>query len=120
MKHTSTLLTLGIAFALASLPAAAALVPTTHPLFDGDAVHEIHLTFTQPDYWTQLTDNFEDYDDPPYIEATFDWGTTHLQTIGVRFKGNSSYWGYYGLKKSFKLDHRRVRGRPGTVWPGQA
>ena len=22
----------------------------------------------------------------------------------MRFKGNSSYWGYYGLKKSFKLD----------------
>lgn len=104
MKHTTFLVTLGIALALTSMPAAAALVPATHPLFDGDAVHEIHLTFTQPDYWTQLTDNFEDYDDPPYLEASFDWGATHLQTIGVRFKGNSSYWGYYGLKKSFKLD----------------
>ncbi|MBZ0268629.1 CotH kinase family protein, partial [bacterium] len=82
----------------------AALLPQTHPLFDGDAVHEIHLTFAQPDYWTQLTDNFEDYDDPPYIEAEFDWGSTHLDAIGVRFKGNSSYWGYYGNKKSFKLD----------------
>lgn len=81
----------------------AALTPATHPLFDGDAVHEIHLTFDQTDYWTQLTENFENYDDPPYIEATFDWETTHM-TIGVRFKGNSSYWGYYGDKKSFKLD----------------
>ncbi|MFH1842596.1 MAG: CotH kinase family protein [bacterium] len=84
--------------------AGAALTPADHPLFDGDAVHEIHLTFDQADYWTQLTYNFEHYDDPPYIEATFDWDSTHLETIGVRFKGNSSYWGYYGLKKSFKLD----------------
>ncbi len=95
-----------VAFTVAGLgdAAGAALAPPTHPLFDGDVVHEIHLTFDQADYWTQLTDNFEDYDDPPYIEATFDWGSTHLETIGVRFKGNSSYWGYYGLKKSFKLD----------------
>jgi spore coat protein CotH len=83
--------------------AAAALVPATHPLFDGDAVHTISLTFAQSDYWTQLTDNFEDYDDPPYIEATLNWNSTTM-TIGVRFKGNSSYWGYYGDKKSFKLD----------------
>lgn len=65
--------------------AGAALVPATHPLFDGDAVHEIHLTFAQADYWEQLTDNFENYDDPPYIAATFDWDSTHLETIGVRF-----------------------------------
>jgi hypothetical protein len=84
--------------------AVAALAPPTHPLFDSDAVHEIHLTFHQPDWWDQLTYNFEHYDDPPYIAAEFDWSTTHLDSIGVRFKGNSSYWGYYGLKKSFKLD----------------
>lgn len=88
---------------MAAAPAIAALKPAAHPLFDGDSVHEIQLTFDQPDYWTQLTDNFENYDDPPYIEATFDWGATHM-IIGVRFKGNSSYWGYYGDKKSFKLD----------------
>ncbi len=72
-------------------------------MFDGDAVHDIYLTFEQSDYWTQLTDNYENYDDPPYIEATFAWESTNI-TIGVRFKGNSSYWGYYGDKKSFKLD----------------
>ena len=87
---------------LFALPVGAALVPADHPLFDGDAVHEIHLTFAQPDWWDQLTDNFE-LEDPPYIEATFGWESTNI-TIGVRFKGNSSYWGYYGLKKSFKLD----------------
>ena len=89
---------------LAAVPAPAALQPADHPLFDGDAVHEIHLTFSQADWWQQLTDNFENYDDPPYLEADFDWGAEHLASIGVRFKGNSSYWSYYGLKKSFKLD----------------
>ncbi len=84
--------------------AMAALSPTTHPLFDGDAVHEIHLTFNQSDWWSQLTDNFENYSDPPYLEAEFDWDSTHLSSIGVRFKGNSSYMSYNGYKKSFKLD----------------
>ena len=83
--------------------AAAALVPPTHPLFDGDAVHEIHLTFSQPDWWDQLVDNFEGLDDPLYLEAEFDWEALHFDSIGVRFKGNSSYT-YPGVKKSFKLD----------------
>jgi CotH kinase protein/Lamin Tail Domain/FlgD Ig-like domain len=84
--------------------AMAALVPASHPLFEEDAVHEIHLTFAQTDWWDQLTDNFENNDDPPYLEASFAWDSITLASIGVRFKGNSSYWGYYGLKKSFKLD----------------
>jgi len=82
----------------------AGLEPPSHPLFTGDAVHEIHLTFDQADWWDQLIDNYENYDDIPYIAAAFDWGATHLDSIGVRFKGNSSYFAYNGLKKSFKLD----------------
>jgi len=82
----------------------AALEPADHPLFDGDAVHEIHLTFHQTDWWNQLTYNYEHYEDIPYIEAEFDWGTVHFDDIGVRFKGNSSYMSYNGYKKSFKLD----------------
>ncbi len=84
--------------------AKAALVPPAHPLFDGDAVHEIHLTFPQADWWDQLTANFEGLEDPLYLEAAFDWGDFHLDRIGVRFKGNSSYTSYPGIKKSFKLD----------------
>lgn len=84
--------------------AQAALKPVEHPLFAGDTVHEIELTFAQPDWWEQLTDNFEDFDDPPYLLASLAWNGGALDSIGVRFKGNSSYWAYYGLKKSFKLD----------------
>jgi len=82
----------------------AALSPPSHPLFEEDAVHEIHLTFHQADWWDQLVDNFEGHDDPIYLAAEFDWEGVHFDSIGVRFKGNSSYMGYPGVKKSFKLD----------------
>lgn len=94
----------GLALLASSTVAMAALVPSPNPLFTGDAVHEIHLEFSQADWWQQLTANYENFDDPPYLPATFVWGTTQLDSIGVRFKGNSSYWSYYGQKKSFKLD----------------
>ncbi len=84
--------------------ALAALTPDEHPLFSGDAVHEIELTFHQADWWDQLVDNFEGVEDPEYIPAEFDWAGTHFDSIGVRFKGNSSYNSYPGVKKSFKLD----------------
>jgi len=92
------------ALAIGAAAARSALVPPAHPLFAGDAVHQIELTFAQPDWWEQLTHNYEDFDDPPYLMADFTWDGGSLDSIGVRFKGNSSYWSYYGLKKSFKLD----------------
>ncbi len=82
----------------------AALTPAPHPLFEDDAVHEIHITFHQPDWWDLLRVNFEGLDDPIYMAAEFDWEDIHFDSIGVRFKGNSSYNGYPGVKKSFKLD----------------
>jgi len=84
--------------------AMAALEPPTHPLFDGDVVHEINLTFHQTNWWDSLEANFEGLDDPLYMPADFDWDGLHLDNIGVRFKGNSSYMQYQGYKKSFKLD----------------
>lgn len=89
---------------LFSVSARAALPPADHPLFGEDAVHEIRLTFDQADWWDQLVDNFEGLDDPLYLAASFDWQGTEFDSIGVRFKGNSSYNSYPGVKKSFKLD----------------
>jgi hypothetical protein len=99
-RITSALICL---FVIGSI-ATAALKPIDHPLFMEDAVHEIQLTFNQTNWWNQLTDNFENYEDPPYLLASFAWDSVELDSIGVRFKGNSSYMGYYGDKKSFKLD----------------
>jgi hypothetical protein len=79
------------------------LRPPSHPLFDSDAVHEIRLTFHQQSWWDSLRVNFEGQDDPQYMTAEFEWGEIHFDSIGVRFKGNSSY-SYPGVKKSFKLD----------------
>ncbi|MCP4549850.1 MAG: T9SS type A sorting domain-containing protein [bacterium] len=84
--------------------AGAALIPAEHPLFADDAVHEIRLTFHQGNWWNQLEDNFEGQSDPDYLAAEFDWNGVHFDSIGVRFKGNSSYMSYPGVKKSFKLD----------------
>ena len=104
-RRSTVTLSLGMALGiLAPIGASGALVPPSHLLFDGDAVHEIHLTFSQPDWWAQLVANFEGLDDPLYLEAAFDWEAVHFDSIGVRFKGNSSYYSYPGVKKSFKLD----------------
>ena len=78
--------------------------PNEHVLFSGDAVHEIHLTFHQTAWYDSLVANFEGLDDPLYLAAEFDWSTVHFDSIGVRFKGNSSYYSYPTDKKSFKLD----------------
>ena len=95
-----------ILFLIALLPAvaSAALTPPVHPLFDGDAVHEVRLTFEQSNWWSQLLSNYQSGgDDIPYLEASCEMGPYSLSSIGVRFKGNSSY-SYPGEKKSFKLD----------------
>ncbi|MBU1706676.1 CotH kinase family protein, partial [bacterium] len=84
--------------------AMAALTTPTHPLFDGDAVHEIHLTFHQTSWYDSLVSNFEGLEEPLYLAAEFEWETIHFDSIGVRFKGNSSYYSYPSDKKSFKLD----------------
>ncbi|HOP05765.1 MAG TPA: lamin tail domain-containing protein [candidate division Zixibacteria bacterium] len=81
----------------------ASLAPGTHPMFDGDAVHEIHLTFYDSNWYDLCAYNYEHYDDIPYIAAQFDWEDVHFDSIGVRFKGLSSY-SYPGVKKPFKLD----------------
>lgn len=81
----------------------AALTPADHPLFTEDAVHEIYLTFAEANWLEQLQQNFLD-PEQPYMSAKFYWDGLLIDSIGVRFKGNSSYWGYPGTKKPLKLD----------------
>jgi spore coat protein CotH len=83
-----------------------AQVPAPHPLFDGDAVHEIYLTFTQSNWYELLTANYENNEasgDIPYMEAAFQWNENHFDSVGVRFKGNSSYRGASTKKKPFHI-----------------
>jgi spore coat protein CotH len=98
--------------ALVTGPASGALEPPAHPLFAGDQVHEFHLTFHQTGWWDSLRANFEGLDDPFYMVAEFEWQSTHFDSIGVRFKGFSSYYANPTEKKSFKLDiDRYVQGQ---------
>jgi uncharacterized protein (TIGR03437 family) len=90
---------------LISLTASAQVVtPPSSTVFDKDAVHEIRLTFQQADWFEQLTDIYAKYpDNTPYIEASLEWGQNKFDTVGVRFKGNSSYNGATTKKKPFRI-----------------
>ena len=77
------------------------LVPADHPFFESDQVQEIRLYFEQVDFWDILTENYEE---EIYMEAGFEWEDYCFDTVGVRFKGGSSYNHNPTMKKSFKID----------------
>lgn len=82
----------------------AQVAPPASEVFDPDTVHEIRLTFQQPDWYEQLTEIYDKYpDNTPYIEASIEWGSNKFDKIGVRFKGNSSYRGATTKKKPFRI-----------------
>ncbi|QDV70711.1 Inner spore coat protein H [Rosistilla carotiformis] len=71
--------------------------------FDDSYVHEIYITFEAPDWYDTLYESHANDIDDPYFEASFVGDGIELGSIGVRFKGNSSFDGT-GIKKSLKLD----------------
>jgi hypothetical protein len=90
---------------LTLLPAAALaqVTPPTSAVFDSDQVHEIRLTFANSDWYTVLLNDYDTYpDDTPYRSASLVWGDYKFDSIGVRFKGNSSYRGATTRKKPFR------------------
>jgi spore coat protein CotH len=82
---------------------AVAQMPPPHPAFNQDAVHEIRLRFPNADWYEVLTANYSGVKaDNPYFPASFEWGSYKYDTVGVRFKGNSSY-NITGKKKPFRI-----------------
>jgi spore coat protein CotH len=82
----------------------AQVAPPASAVFDNDTVHEIRLTFKQADWYEQLTTIYDaNPDDTPYIEGSIVWGPYQFDSIGVRFKGNSSYRGATTRKKPFRI-----------------
>lgn len=71
--------------------------------FDDSAVREIRITFDIPSWYQTLFNSHNSDPNDPYFPARFQYGSTVLPRIGVRFKGNSSFR-RNGLKKPFKLD----------------
>ncbi len=77
---------------------------TGSSIFDNDVLHEIKIEFEESNFWQILTSNYDlNYPDVPYIMANVNIDGEPVDSIGVRLKGFSSYWGSE-FKKSIKLD----------------
>jgi hypothetical protein len=75
---------------LAALAAIATPLSAQVPdLYDMNTIRDVYLTFTQPNWWTLLTNNYAS-DTNIAGNMTID-GVTY-PTVGIRFRGNSSYF----------------------------
>lgn len=75
-------------------------------LFNVTQIHTVNINFPQSNYWTLLVNNkaYDDANDSSsYIPAQVIIDGTTLDSVGIQFKGNSSYYGYPGNKKPFTL-----------------
>lgn len=83
----------------------AAQTPPANYAFDNDAVHVIRLQFKQPDWFQEMTRNYDGVngsEESVYLDASLEWGPHKFDSVGVRFKGNSSYRGA-PRKKPFRI-----------------
>jgi len=69
-------------------------------LFDPPDIWRLELTFTQPDWFDSL---MYYYEDEIYMHGVCSLAGEAMDSVGVRFKGNSSFHGYPGPKKSMKI-----------------
>ncbi len=95
MKKLSTILTL----ALLCSPRVDAQIGNS--VFQLDSMLTIRMYFPYPAWMDTLEDNYTSRREVP---ATFICLGDTLDSVGVRYKGNSSYGLASGTKKSFKLD----------------
>jgi len=81
-------------------------------LFNVTQVHTVNINFPQSNYWNLLVNN-KSYDDAndssTYIPAQVIIDGTILDSVGIQFKGNSSYYNYPGNKKPFTLSFDEYR-----------
>lgn len=76
-------------------------------LFQDDFVHEVRLNFSDPNFWSVLTANYDNnYPNVPYIMADVIIDGEMIDSIGVRLKGFTSY-GVETKKKPIKLDFNK-------------
>lgn len=71
--------------------------------FDDSYVHEIRITFEDSNWYSTLYTSHANDSEDPYFPASFVGDGVEIGTIGVRFKGNSSF-NVRSIKKSLKLD----------------
>ncbi|MBK6445987.1 MAG: hypothetical protein IPF81_12070 [Bacteroidetes bacterium] len=70
-------------------------------LFEQSTMRNIYLDFSQSNYWTQLTQNYQSKIDLP---ATMTVDGIVYDSVGVRFKGQTSYSGVQNSQKEI-LQH---------------
>ncbi len=76
-------------------------------LYDSTIIREFRLSFPQTNYWTLLTSN---YATRTHIPATLTVDGVTLDSVGVSFKGNTSYQGTgNSQKKSFSIKTEEFR-----------
>lgn len=72
----------------------------TDGLYDVSSVEEMRLYFAQTNYWTLLTQNYSKKVDIP---CTLKYKNITLDSVGIRFKGQTSYSMNNTQKKSFSI-----------------
>ncbi|MBN1984199.1 MAG: CotH kinase family protein [Chitinivibrionales bacterium] len=78
-----------------------AYVDSTNMIFDSSKVYTYRLDFYIQDWQKQLQKNFDS--GKLYMPAKFTYGNMVLDSIGVRYKGNSSQAGSSPPRKPYKL-----------------
>lgn len=68
-------------------------------VFASSIIHDVHLDFAQTGYWDSLTSN---YTADRYMVCALTFDSVSMDSVGVKFKGNSSY-NNSSQKKSFKV-----------------
>lgn len=69
-------------------------------LYDETVLEEIRLYFPQSNYWALMTENYLTSTDIP---AKLVYKGRELDSVGVRFKGQTSYFANNSQKKSFNI-----------------
>ena len=78
--------------------------------FNAPIVHEININFLEPNWYDTLAQYkwlSDNLDSTVYLPASVIIDGSVLDSVGIRFKGNSSYYNYSSTKKPFKLDFNR-------------
>ena len=71
-------------------------------LYDKSIIRDVHINFSQPDYWTQLKNN---YASETNLTASMTVDGKLYNDVGVRFRGNTSYMMIQNSdKKSFAIE----------------
>jgi hypothetical protein len=76
-------------------------------IYDESNVKEIRLYFSQPDYWAKLTQN---YNSNIEIPCRLKYNGVDYDSVGISFKGQTSYFSNNTPKKSFNISMDAFKG----------